>query len=59
MVPIAGTATALETAYPIHKRWWRHHELPRMIMLDRHPKITNAFWMHFSGKVGINQGWKN
>jgi hypothetical protein len=27
--------------------------LPRVIVLDQDPKFTNAFWMHFSRKVGM------
>jgi hypothetical protein len=53
MVPIVGTATALETAQPFLKCWWRHHGLPRVIVTDRDPKFSNAFWMHFARKVGM------
>ena len=34
VMPIVGIATALETAWPILERWWTHHELPKMIVLD-------------------------
>jgi hypothetical protein len=51
MVSIVGTATALEIAQPFLKGWWRYHGLLRMIVSDRDPKFTNAFWMHFSRKV--------
>jgi hypothetical protein len=53
MVPIGETATALETALPILKGWWRYHELPRVIVSDRDTKFTNVFWMHFARKVGM------
>jgi hypothetical protein len=53
MVPIVKTSTVLETAYPILKGWWKNHGLPKVIVLDRVPKFTNAFWMHFTRKVGM------
>ena len=34
MVPTMGTATALETAKLFHNARWRHHGLPRVIVLD-------------------------
>ena len=51
MVPTLGTATALETAKLFLNAWWRHHELPRVIVSDRDPKFTSAFWRHFFRKV--------
>jgi hypothetical protein len=27
--------------------------LPRVIVSDRDPKFTNAFWVHFARKVGM------
>ena len=35
------------------KRWLRHYKLPRVIVSDRAPKFTSAFWKHFSRKVGM------
>ena len=52
MVPTVGTATALETAKLFLNAWWRHHGLPRVIVSDRDPKFTSAFWRHFFRKVG-------
>src|SRR6202022_3745377 len=52
MVPIVGTATALETTWPFLKGWLRHHGLPRVIVSDQDPKFTSAFSMHFSKEVG-------
>ena len=52
MVPTVGTATALETAKLFLNTWWRHHGLPRVIVSDRDPKFTSAFWRHFFRKVG-------
>ena len=51
MVPIVATATTLETAKLFLNAWWRHHGLPRVIVLDRDPKFTSAFWKHFFRKV--------
>jgi ribosomal protein L21E len=52
MVPTRGTATALETAKIFLDAWWKHHGLPRVIVSDRDPKFTSAFWRHFFRKVG-------
>ena len=52
MVPTVGTATALETAKLFLNAWWKHHGLPKVIVSDRDPKFTSAFWRHFFRKVG-------
>lgn len=52
VVPTRGTATALETAKIFLNAWWKHHGLPRVIVSDRDPKFTSAFWRHFFRKVG-------
>jgi hypothetical protein len=33
--------------------------LPKVIVSDQDPKLTNVFWMHFSRKVGkkLRLGW--
>ena len=52
MVPTKGCATALETAKLFLNAWWKHHGLPRVIVSDRDPKFTSAFWRHFFRRVG-------
>ena len=52
MVLTMGTATTLETAKLFLNAWWRHHGLPTVILSDRDPKFTSAFWRHFFRKVG-------
>ena len=52
MVPTRGTVTAYETAKLFLDTWWKHHGLPRVIVSDRDPKFTSAFWRHFFRKVG-------
>jgi hypothetical protein len=46
MEPTKGTATAFETAVLFFNVWWRHHGLPKVIVSDRDPKFTSAFWRH-------------
>ena len=52
MVPTMGKATTLETPNLFLNAWGRHHGLPRVIVSDRDPKFTSAFWRHFFRKVG-------
>ena len=53
MVLTVGTATALKTARFNHNVWWRHYELPKVIVLDSDPMFRSAFWRYFFGKVEI------
>ena len=52
MVPTMETTTTLEIAKLLLNAWWRHHGLPRVIVSDRDPEFTSAFWRHFFRKVG-------
>lgn len=51
MVPTRRTPTTLETAKIFFNAWWKHHGLPKVIVSDRDPKFTSAFWRHFFRKV--------
>jgi transposase InsO family protein len=51
MEPTQGTAMALETARVFLNIWWKHHGLPRVIVSDRDPKFTSAFWRHLFCKM--------
>ena len=43
MVPMVGTATALETAKVFLSAWCKHHWLPKLIVSDQDLKFTSAF----------------
>ena len=53
MVLIVETAIVLELALAFSTRWWMHHMLPIVIVLDQDPKLTNLFYTHFSRKDGL------
>ena len=51
MVPTTGMETAFQTAKLFFDTWWRHSGLPRVIVSDRDPKFTSAFWKHLFRKL--------
>jgi hypothetical protein len=39
MVPTRGIVFAYETTKLFFSAWWKNHRLPRIIVLDQHPKV--------------------
>jgi hypothetical protein len=46
-------ATAQETGRLFFTHVFKHHGLPKDIMLDRDPKFTSKFWRAFWKRMGL------
>jgi hypothetical protein len=52
-IPIKESATAQETRRLFFTHVFKHHGLPKDIMLDQHPKFTSKFWGALWKRMGL------
>jgi hypothetical protein len=52
-IPIKESATAQETGRLLFTHMFKHHGLPKDIVLDRNPKFTNRFWQALWKCMGL------
>jgi hypothetical protein len=52
-IPIKDEAMAQETGRLIFTHVFKHHGLPKDIVLDRDPKFTSKFWRALWKRMGL------
>jgi hypothetical protein len=52
LIPTTATATAVDIAQLVCEEVFKHYGMPEVILTDRDPKFTSAFWGEFHKALG-------